>query len=105
VWADEFDGDDLDYRKWEKEENNYGGGNNERQAYRTDPKYCFVKDGVLNLAVYRDAHTTPDGKDAALLLCPNPNAEAGGMEIRTLRGASQNARGPGDMACGLDAAD
>jgi hypothetical protein len=62
VWADEFDGDNLDYRKWEKEENNYGGGNNERQAYRTDPKYCFVKDGVLNLAVYRDAHTTPDGK-------------------------------------------
>ncbi|MBC8872254.1 MAG: glycoside hydrolase family 16 protein [Planctomycetes bacterium] len=62
VWADEFDGDDLDFSKWEKEENNYGGGNNERQAYRTDPKYCFVKDGVLNLAVYRDPHTTCDGK-------------------------------------------
>lgn len=62
VWADEFDGDELDYSKWEKEENNYGGGNNERQAYRTDPKYCFVKDGVLNLAVYRDPHTTSDGK-------------------------------------------
>lgn len=62
VWADEFDGADLDYTRWEKEENNYGGGNNERQAYRTDPKYCFVKDGVLNLAVYRDSHTTNDGK-------------------------------------------
>lgn len=62
VWADEFDGDALDFTKWEKEENNYGGGNNERQAYRTDPKYCFVKDGFLNMAVYRDAHTTNDGK-------------------------------------------
>ena len=62
VWADEFDGDDLNYNYWEKEENNYGGGNNERQAYRTDPKYCFVKDGILNLAVYRDPHTTSDGK-------------------------------------------
>ena len=62
VWADEFDGDTLDYTKWEKEENNYGGGNNERQAYRTDPKYCFVKDGLLNIAVYRDPHTTSDGK-------------------------------------------
>ena len=62
VWADEFDGDELDYSKWEKEENNYGGGNNERQAYRTDPKYCFVKDGMLNIAVYRDPHTTSDGK-------------------------------------------
>lgn len=62
IWADEFDGQDLDYTKWEKEENNYGGGNNERQAYRTDPKYCSVKDGKLNIAVYRDAHTTNDGK-------------------------------------------
>jgi beta-glucanase (GH16 family) len=62
VWADEFDGDGLDFTKWEKEENNYGGGNNERQAYRTDPKYCVVKDGLLHLAVYRDPHTMCDGK-------------------------------------------
>ncbi|NNE92642.1 MAG: glycoside hydrolase family 16 protein [Verrucomicrobiales bacterium] len=62
VWADEFDGDKIDFTKWEREENNYGGGNNERQAYRTDSKYSFVKDGNLNIAVYRDAHTTNDGK-------------------------------------------
>ena len=62
VWSDEFDGSDLDYSKWEKEENNYGGGNFERQAYRTDSKYCVVKDGLLNINVYRDAHTTSDGK-------------------------------------------
>lgn len=62
VWGDEFDGSDLDYTKWEKEENNYGGGNFERQAYRTDSKYCAVKDGLLNINVYRDAHTTSDGK-------------------------------------------
>lgn len=63
IWADEFDGDDLDFTKWEKEENNYGGGNNERQAYRTAPKYCFVKGGYLNLAVYRDPHPSSDGKN------------------------------------------
>lgn len=62
VWADEFNGDALDLSKWGKEENNYGGGNNERQAYRTDKKYCVVKDGFLNMHVYRDAHTTNDGK-------------------------------------------
>ena len=62
VWSDEFDGDRIDFGKWEREENNYGGGNNERQAYRTDPKYSFVKDGSLNIAVYRDSHTTSDGK-------------------------------------------
>lgn len=62
IWADEFDGVALDYTKWEKEVNNYGGGNFERQAYRDDPKYSFVKDGKLHIAVYRDAHATPDGK-------------------------------------------
>ena len=62
VWADEFDGEELNPSHWEKEENNYGGGNNERQAYRVDRKYCFVQDGLLNIAVYRDAHTTSDGK-------------------------------------------
>lgn len=62
VWADEFEGSDLDYTKWAKEENNYGGGNNERQAYRTESKYCFVKDGLLHIAVHRDPHTTSDGK-------------------------------------------
>ncbi|MEO1826884.1 MAG: glycoside hydrolase family 16 protein [Roseibacillus sp.] len=62
VWSDEFDDDRIDFGKWEREENNYGGGNNERQAYRTDPKYSFVKDGSLNIAVYRDSHATSDGK-------------------------------------------
>ena len=63
VWSDEFEGDSIDFTKWAREENNYGGGNNERQAYRTDPKYSFVKDGSLNIAVYRDQHTTSDGKN------------------------------------------
>ncbi len=62
VWADEFDGRDLDFAKWAKEENNYGGGNVERQAYRTEEKYCFVKNGLLHIAAHRDPHTTSDGK-------------------------------------------
>ena len=62
MWADEFGGGGLDLAKWSREENNYGGGNNERQAYRMEPKYCHVKDGVLRIAVHRDAHTTNDGK-------------------------------------------
>ncbi len=62
IWADEFEGDQIDFHKWEREENNYGGGNNERQAYRTEPRYSFVKNGSLNIAVYRDPHTTSDGK-------------------------------------------
>ena len=62
VWADEFAGADLDMSKWGKVEDNYGGGNNERQAYRTDPKYCYIQNGHLRIAVHRDPHTTSDGK-------------------------------------------
>ena len=62
VWADEFNGEKLDPAKWAREENNYGGGNNERQAYRIERKYCDVKNGMLEISVYRDSHTTCDGK-------------------------------------------
>lgn len=62
VWQDEFSGESLDYTQWGKEENNYGGGNNEAQYYSTDEKYVYVKDGKLHIAVYRDARTSVDGK-------------------------------------------
>lgn len=62
VWRDEFDGGAIDFTKWSHEENNYGGGNNEKQFYSTQPKYSFVKDGMLHLCAYRDAYTSVDGK-------------------------------------------
>ena len=65
VWSDEFSGDSLDYSKWGKEENNYGGGNNEAQYYSTNSKYVFVEDGNLHISVYRDEHTSVDGKTSA----------------------------------------
>lgn len=65
VWCDEFNGEKLDPAKWTREENGYGGGNNERQFYSTDDKYCYTKNGKLNISVYRDPHTTVDGKTQA----------------------------------------
>lgn len=62
VWADEFDGEKLNLTKWGKVEDNYGGGNNEAQHYSVDEKYCYVEDGALHIAVYRDPYTTVDGK-------------------------------------------
>jgi beta-glucanase (GH16 family) len=62
VWRDEFNGQRLDPAKWAREENGYGGGNNERQFYSTDEKYSQIKNGKLNISVYRDPYTTVDGK-------------------------------------------
>ena len=62
VWHDEFSGARLDSSKWAREENGYGGGNNERQFYSTHRKYCHTSDGKLRISVYRDSHTTVDGK-------------------------------------------
>jgi len=62
VWSDEFSGTEIDRSKWSNEVNGYGGGNNEQQYYSDSPKYSFVKDGNLNMSVYRDTHTTSDGK-------------------------------------------
>jgi beta-glucanase (GH16 family) len=61
VWADEFNGPTFDYTKWGFEENGYGGGNNESQFYSTNPKYCYVTNGTLVIAVYKDPSTTTDG--------------------------------------------
>lgn len=62
VWSDEFNGNAIDRSKWANEVNGYGGGNNELQYYSESPKYSFVKDGSLHLRLYRDPHTTVDGK-------------------------------------------
>jgi beta-glucanase (GH16 family) len=62
VWQDEFSGDQLDPTKWSHEVNGYGGGNNELQYYSDSPKYSSVKNGLLHLSLYRDKHTTVDGK-------------------------------------------
>lgn len=62
VWNDEFNATRLDPTKWAREENGYGGGNHERQFYSTDTKYCHTKDGTLRISVFRDPHTTVDGK-------------------------------------------
>jgi len=62
VWQDEFNGTKIDPAKWAHEVNGYGGGNNELQFYSESPKYSYLKNGHLHLSLYRDSHTTVDGK-------------------------------------------
>lgn len=56
VWQDEFDGETLDYSKWEIEVNAFGGGNNELQVYTDRKENVRVENGHLILEARRDNH-------------------------------------------------
>ena len=61
VWADEFDGTEIDRSKWEFEVNAWGGGNEELQYYTDRPANAFVADGCLHLAALEEVFTGPEG--------------------------------------------
>ena len=54
VWSDEFDGQTLDYSKWEIEVNAFGGGNHELQIYTDRRENVRVDDGHLVIEARRD---------------------------------------------------
>jgi beta-glucanase (GH16 family) len=49
VWSDEFDGSQIDAKKWSREVNCNGGGNQEQQCYTDSPDNSFVSDGSLKI--------------------------------------------------------
>ena len=57
VWADEFDGEQIDMDKWSFETDCWGGGNEERQCYTDRKKNAYVKDGVLSIVARRERFT------------------------------------------------
>ncbi|MFN4113216.1 MAG: family 16 glycosylhydrolase [Sphingomonadaceae bacterium] len=59
VWADEFDGDEIDIGKWQFDVDCWGGGNNERQCYTDSPRNAAVADGVLRIVARKESHTGP----------------------------------------------
>jgi beta-glucanase (GH16 family) len=54
VWQDEFEGNSLDYSKWECEVNAFGGGNNELQMYTDRRDNVRVEKGILILEARDD---------------------------------------------------
>lgn len=54
VWEDTFDGDSLDYSKWEIEQNAFGGGNQELQIYTDRSENVRVAEGKLVIEARRD---------------------------------------------------
>ena len=57
IWSDEFNGDEIDKRKWSFEENCWGGGNNEQQCYTHRKSNAFVEDGKLNIVAKKENFT------------------------------------------------
>jgi beta-glucanase (GH16 family) len=57
VWEDNFDGNALDYTKWECEVNVFGGGNHEMQIYTDYPKNVRVEHSTLILEAHADNET------------------------------------------------
>src|SRR5438105_14423652 len=66
VWSDEFDGPQIDRKKWDFDIGNgffnydantwiSGWGNNELQYFTRDPENAFVKDGMLHIRALKES--------------------------------------------------
>lgn len=67
VWSDEFDGKELDRKKWDHELGNgffdydsnqwiSGWGNDELQYYTREPENCYLQDGSLHLRAVKESY-------------------------------------------------
>ena len=59
LWSDEFDGTEIDKKKWKFIEDCWGGGNNEQQCYTSRKSNAFVEDGKLNIVAKKGSFTGP----------------------------------------------
>ena len=61
VWAEEFDGPEIDRNRWEFAIDARGGGNDELQYYTDRPENAFIRDSCLVIAARRECYTGPEG--------------------------------------------
>ena len=81
VWADEFDGQQLDSTKWKHETGDWGWGNNEWQNY-TDGENTAVKDGLLKITAKKAGEGQKAGDYTSSRLNSIEKFTYGRMEIR-----------------------
>ena len=81
IWADEFDGDRLDYDKWTPETGDHGWGNNELQNY-TAIQNTEVSNGTLKIYAKKVGDGQDVGDYTSARLNSNQSFTYGRMEIR-----------------------
>lgn len=85
VWSDEFNGAQLDRKKWKPEQSCWGGGNQERQCYTDRPENIQVIDGSLHLIARKESYTGPDlPPEFSSKPYPTKTQEYTSSKIRTL---------------------
>src|ERR1700761_1944794 len=61
VWADEFNGSEIDTTKWSYELGGGGWGNSELEYYTSRSKNSYVSNGDLYITALNEKYTGPDG--------------------------------------------
>ena len=76
VWADEFDGTEIDRAKWAYDDDCWGGGNDERQCYTKSGRNSAIEEGKLVITARHERTTGPALPLAQRRQTAQPNAEA-----------------------------
>ena len=66
IWADEFDGTEVNTEKWTINVDDYGGGNNELQYYTDRPENIVVEDGKLIITAFEEDYLTREYTSAKI---------------------------------------
>ena len=98
VWADEFNGEEIDSSKWTHEVDCWGGGNDERQCYTTLPTNSKVADGKLSIIAQIQPAEGPALPPR--LLETVPEEERGATKKQPFTSARLNTKGKADWTYG-----
>jgi beta-glucanase (GH16 family) len=89
VWADEFEGRELDTSRWLPEESCWGGGNQEQQCYTGRTENVSVENGQLRLTAQKESWTGPNLPAASAADAPATRTQPyTSGKVRTLNLAS-----------------
>ncbi len=82
VWADEFEGDQLNLDNWTYEVNGNGGGNAELQYYTDRPENIRVADGLLTLEARKEDYLGKKYTSARIITKDKQDFKYGKVEAR-----------------------